>query len=451
MNIKLITLTAAVAFATAMAQDSSEDTSAAPQAEPAVEAPASAPAPAPAPAAPAPAATATTTAQATDSTTETPKANRIHGIAYNRVGNQAADATIRDNLNKPYKMAGAKLVYMEPTSNFSAVAFGNGNTKFLSFDMENGLGLATAGIANSTMGISLSYALSKQIEFTKTKNAYEMETEDTYTVNAGDILRLRFAMLLGGIDLNASVFWLTYQDETSTSEEFKDADTKTSTDIDRDYWDIGGNVFVSNDPSAKTFFWNAGINFTRHESAYEREAKSGKSTSTTETTGEDANIYIQPSINIGASILQNKFARVLLGLYARAPFVFYDEFEDNTNKNKDSYFTMGVYAVPNIFAELRLGNCWKVFAGANFNWTVFAMEDEEFITDYNDELDIVKNNATNITMRTGTTNVDIGARFQYSNFAVEASIANTFYSNPFGGFADENFNFIANFGGFIYF
>lgn len=336
-------------------------------------------------------------------------------------------------------------------SRFSTVAFGNGNTKFISFEMNQGLGLATAGIANRLMGISLSYALSKELEFTKTKDAYEMETEDNYTVNAGDILRLRFAMQLGALDLNASAFWLTYQDQNSSTEEFKDANTKRSTDIDRDYWDIGGNLFISNDPSAKGFFWSAGVNFTRHESSYEREAKTGNSTSTTETTGEEANVYIQPSLNIGATILQNKLARVLLGLNTRVPLVFYDEFEDSSNKNKDSYFTMGVYTVPNIFAELRLGNCWKVFAGANFFWTVFAMEDEEFITDYNDELEIVKNNATQITMRTGTTNVDIGARFQYNNFAVEASIENTFYSNPFGGFADENYNIIANIGGFIYF
>lgn len=455
MNIKLITLTAAVAFATAMAQDYSEDASLVSQDQPTqaeAPAPAPAPVPAPAPATPAPAAAAPTTTPATDSvTSETPKANRIHGIAYNRVGNQAADATIRDNLNKPYKMAGSKLVYMEPTSTFSTVAFGNGNTKFISFEMNQGLGLATAGIANKLMGISLSYALSKELEFTKTRDAYEMESEDNYTVNAGDILRLRFAMQLGALDLNASAFWLTYQNETSSSEEFKDSDTKTTTDVENDFWDLGGKVSVSNDPSAKKTFWNAGVTFTRHENAYERERKSGSTSAKTDTTGKDAHVYIQPEFNIGGTILQGNRARVLLGLNTRAPLKFYDEFDDDTRKNKDSYFTMGVYAVPNIFAEIKLGNCWKVFAGANFFWTVFAMEDEEFITDYNDELEIVKSNATQITMRTGTTNVDIGARFQYNNFAVEASIENTFYSNPFGGFADENYNIIANIGGFIYF
>ena len=79
------------------------------------------------------------------------------------------------------------------------------------------------------------------------------------------------------------------------------------------------------------------------------------------------------------------------------------------------------------------------------------MEKEEFITDYNDELDIVKNNATQIRSRMGGTSVNLGARFHYENFAVEGSIANTFYTNPFRGFSDANNNFIANVGGFIYF
>ena len=79
------------------------------------------------------------------------------------------------------------------------------------------------------------------------------------------------------------------------------------------------------------------------------------------------------------------------------------------------------------------------------------MESEEFITDYNDEISIVKNNTTLIRSLTGATTVNLGARFQYNNFALVASIENTFYDNPFRGFADGNNNILANFGGFIYF
>lgn len=454
MNMKLITLTAAVAFATAMAQDNSGTTEPLEQAastansEQSASAAPSQSAPAPK-AAPAPAATAQAPAAA--DTAKAASKKTVHGIAYNTVGNPAADATIRDNLDKPYRMADSKLVYMEPTSSFAAVSFGTSNTKFISFENYSGLAMATLGIANKGMGISLSYALAKELTFTETKDAYELNSENSYTVGAGDILRLRFAMPLGAIDLNASAFWLTYQNETSTSSEFKDADTKRTTDTEYDYWDFGGSLFVSNEPSAKDISWVLGVNVTRHENAYEREAKSGTSKSTTETTGKDANLYIQPSFDIGSAVLKNKTARVLLGVNTRAPIVFYDEFDDTSNKNKDSYYTFGIYAQPNIFAELKFGNCWRVFGGASYNWTVFSMESEEFITDYNDELDIVKNNATDIRMRTGGVNVNFGTRFQYSNFAMEASIENTFYNNPFAGFSDEDYVLMANFGAFIYF
>ena len=447
MNIKLITLTAAAAMTVAMAQENSENAEFAPATEAPAAEPAPAPAPAPAPkVAPAPAPQA---AAAADTATKKPAT--LHGISYNNVNNTAAESTVADNLNKPYKMAASKFVYIEPTSAFSAVAFGEQSTKFIAFEMQNNLGLATFGIANKGFGASISYALGKEITFTKSRDAYEQTSADQYTVSAGDVVRARFALPLGSIDLNATVFWLTYQNETSSSEEFKDSDTKTTTDVENDFWDLGGKVSVSNDPSAKKTFWNAGVTFTRHENAYERERKSGSTSAKTDTTGKDAHVYIQPEFNIGGTILQGNRARVLLGLNTRAPLKFYDEFDDDTRKNKDDYFTMGVYAVPNIFAEIKLGNCWHVYGGADYTWAVFTMESEEFITDYNDEIDIMKSNITRIRSLTGATTVNLGARFYYSNFALEASIENTFYSNPFRGFADGNNNLLANFGGFIYF
>ena len=452
MDIKLITLTTAVAIASAMAQDNSDVTvvpqgqNAAPAAE--ASAPAAAPAPArPAPA-PAPAAKAAPVAD-TASAAKAPKS--LHGIAYNSVGNAAASPTIRENLDKPYTMAGYKLVYMEPTSEFSAVAFGSGNTKFISFENYNSLAMATFGLASNSLGISLSYALAKDITFTSTKDPYEKEDVDTYTVGANDILRLRLALPLGAIDVNTSAFWLTYQDETSTDTEQKDADGKMTTETEYDYWDLGASISISNDPSAKGISWNMGVTFVRHENSYYRESKSGSSSNKNESTGKDANILIQPEFNIGGTILQNEKARVLLGLNSRAPIVFFDEFKDEINHNKDSYSTMGLYAEPNIFAELRLGNCWTVFGGANYTWAVITMESEEFTTDYNDELDIVKNSITHMRSRTGVASANLGARFKYSNFAVEASIEDTFYSNPFTGFSNANNDFIANFGAFIYF
>ena len=53
---------------------------------------------------------------------------------------------------------------------------------------------------------------------------------------------------------------------------------------------------------------------------------------------------------------------------------------------------------------------------------------------------------------------EAGARLHIQNIhvpeeliAVEASIEDNFYSNPFTGFSDTNNEFIANFGAFIYF
>ena len=171
MNIKLITLTAAVAMTTAMAQESlntSFDAQTTAPASAEVSAPAAEPAPAPAPA-PAPqvqpaAPEAKAAAPAEEATAAKPAA--LHGIAYNSVGNQAADATVADNLNKPYKMAGAKFVYMEPTSKFSAVSFGDASTKFISFEMANNLGRTTVGIANKGFGASISYAFGKELTWT---------------------------------------------------------------------------------------------------------------------------------------------------------------------------------------------------------------------------------------------------------------------------------------------
>ena len=56
---------------------------------------------------------------------------------------------------------------------------------------------------------------------------------------------------------------------------------------------------------------------------------------------------------------------------------------------------------------------------------------------------------TIISMATGVATVQAGARFQYSNFALEATIANGFYNDPLTGF--NGGDMIANLGAFINF
>ena len=145
---------------------------------------------------------------------------------------------------------------------------------------------------------------------------------------------------------------------------------------------------------------------------------------------------------------------MLLGLNTYAPLTFYDkikekpEFEDD-DVNKDEYFTMDINTAPNIFAELGLGNCWMVFGGASYVWSLFSMNNEEFIRDYNDKDNKQTTKNMSISTRTGTVTVSAGSRFQYKNFALEASIANNFYNNPLTGF--NGGNMIANLGGFLNF
>ena len=107
MNIKLITLTAAVAMTAAMAQErliTSADAPASEEATAPASEPTLAPAPAPAPAPKAQTLILAPQAAPAPAQEEAPAAKpALHGIAYNNVGNQAADATVADNLNKPYK------------------------------------------------------------------------------------------------------------------------------------------------------------------------------------------------------------------------------------------------------------------------------------------------------------------------------------------------------------
>ena len=195
----------------------------------------------------------------------------------------------------------------------------------------------------------------------------------------------------------------------------------------------------------------------RHELYTERKYKDKANPDNnvkTEVTDPNANTRVTPTFNIGGTILSGEKSRVLLGLNTYVPLTFYDKIkekaeDEDDDVNKDEYFTMGLYTIPNILAELGLGNCWMVFGGASYTWDLFSMDNEEFIQDYND-----KDNKTTvknmiINSKTGTVTVSAGTRFQYKNFALEASIANNFYNNPLTGF--NGGNMIANLGGFIYF
>lgn len=381
----------------------------------------------------------------------------MRGNAYNSVGNQAAASTVGDNLNTPYKMAGLKFVYMEPTTPFAALSFGEGMTKFIAFDNTGNLGLATVGIANKAFGLSVDYALGKVWDSSELTTPNKKTTRDERNVSAGDQVGVKFAMPMGPVDLAIRGTWETYQYETNYTEEIKTEDGKTKEEVDNDFWDISANLTISNTPSGKKVFWGAGAGFARHENyskAKFTDSEDSDNNYKKEVTGNDAFIMAQPFFNIGGAVLEAQNARVLLGLNTRVPLVFFDEIKEKAafegdNVNKDNYFTMGVYTQPNILAELGLGNCWMVFGGAGFEWKAFGLQSDEYINDYANSDSKTKQEKTIISMATGKTTVQAGARFQYKNFALEASIADGFYNDPLTGF--NGGDMIANLGGFINF
>lgn len=499
MNIKLIALATAMAASAAMAQNYEEEDSiveenAAAEAAPAQEE-ASEPAAAPAPVqqqaetayaeieskpAPQPVAQAEEEAPAADG--EATNFDVLRGNAYNPVGNEAAASTIGGNMNAPYKMFKKNLVYLEPTGEYAALAFSRGAlTYLLAFDNNNeGYGLGSIGFATAAFGLALDFSIDKQWT-SKEESEYEHKTtSDKSITNEGDLLRLKFAAPLGAIDVAANIYWSTYDQEVDTEDvETNSSDNatvaKTTETVDNDKWDIGGAINVSNGPSGKNFFWSVGAEVLRHKDYTETETKINYSdrshdtgmrdtTITEEETHATAYFAIAPYVNVGLPVLSSSNARVLLGLNTSIPMIFYDEIESNDRTrtdsngneyqdgNKDNHSVIGVYTQPNILAELGLGNCWMVFGGASFTWRVFNWASDEYIENYNsrkDPSDKETTETSNITMKTGATTVTAGARFQYKNFALEASVADSFFSNPLEGF--DGSNFIANLGAFINF
>ena len=464
MNLRLLTLASAFAFASAaMAQELEVIGAPAPASQPAAEPAYVAPSPAAEPAyvAPAPAAEPAPTSQpaaepayvaqapaaepapssvASESAASGDEVDFdvMRARAYDVVGNQAAAPTVANFLAAPYNLAGKKLVYVEPTNSFAFLSFGEGMTKFVAFDNSLGLGKATFGIASKGFGASVDYAFGKRWRFNSDEAAGATANSDVTNITAGDLLQATFSMPLGPIDLAVRGFWLTWQNETETKNE------TANTETDQDYWDYGAELTISNDPSGKDLFWSAGLLFSRHASYVMRKIGG----TITKTNGQDATLTLQPSLNLGVPVLKAQNARVLLGVNGAVPVVVYDGADNVTTQIKDDRVTVGLVAMPNILGELALGKCWMVFAGAAYAWDMLDMDRETYVTG-NGTPAQATSTITILTMRTNAPFVNGGARFQYRNFAVEAAVANNFFNNPLEGF--NGTNFIANLGGFIYF
>ena len=435
MNIKLISVAAALAFSAAVAQDYEDDYEEAPAAaaaESEQEAPAAPAAPAPQPAPAAQDIFAPKTEEAPDAPATNAGLAGMHGRAYNAVGNQFASATIGDDMNSLYSMAGRNLIYAEPTNEYGVLALTKGMTYLLGFDNTRSLGLFTAGIATPVFGIAVDFAFDKEWNSTETKSPLTKTTNDTTTTKVGDVINLKFGVNLGALDLTANAYWLTYNEERDSENE-----TETvKTEVDNDFWDIGANVAISNGPSAQSLAWSIGVKFLRQKS-WNKTTTAGQSV---ETTNPDAFMRIEPTFNLGASVLSNDFAQVMIGLNSRLPVIIYDEIEDATKEPviKDNHNSIGFYTAPNIFGEMAINENWMVYAGATYEWKVFNREA------YSTEQGPSTRDQSIITTRTNQTNATAGVRFMYKSLILEASIADNLDSQSWSGL-------IGNFGAFLVF
>lgn len=442
MNIKLIALSSLLATSAVFAQEEAytEDQTTQATEETVAEATEEQPAEEPVQeVAPASSATAITLVEESSSSavveeapvTSGDKFNVLRGNAYNNVSNEAAASTIGGNMAAPYKMFGSKLVYLEPTLDNAVVSFGTGTTYFIGFDNSKSLGLLQLGFAKNSFGLEIYTAIGK------TWMSQEPEGSETssYRASKDDDIGAIFSAKLGSLDLTANLDWLTTANELTTNEK----GDKFETTDEADYWDAKAKISLSNAPSAKDVAWSAGVTLLRHNLTEYYEEKTENKTTEIESATFDSHIEIMPEFNIGTKVLEAENARVFLGLNTVVPVMIFDDIEGSDYYYRQDHIGFGIFTQPNILAELALSENWLTFGGAAYTWNVFSM----------DMLTESKADITAMTMVSGAISVNAGVRFQYKNFALEASVLDSFYNNPLEGFGGDNF--IANIGGFILF
>jgi hypothetical protein len=349
--------------------------------------------------------------------------NKLHGNAYNTVGNEGASATVASNLRAPHTMNGQNLVYFEPTLEYGLVSFTKGSTYYLALDNSGKVGLMTLGMAMSGMGFSLDLGLGKTFASSETGG---VESSGS-SIALGDDIGLRFSMPLGGLSFSAHLEWLTIADQVSTE--------TPATEVNANYWDFLLEAEVSNASSAKDFFWTGGASILRRNLT-EESITTGPPAATVNATDPNSHIEVAPYFNVAMKVLGNDRARVLVGSNNTLGFQVFDKITNVT----DGAIEFGLFLAPNIFAEIALTKNWMFFGGASHNLNLFTFSSEEFPGNSSSSV---------LQMLTEQTVVEIGTRFQWKSIALEASLADTFLENPFSTF--NGGALAANLGAFIYF
>lgn len=355
----------------------------------------------------------------------------LHGNAYNKVGNEAAAATVNGNIAIPHKMRGLKFGYFEPIESMGAVSFGEAHTYFMAFDNSQNLGLVTLGFANDLFGVSIDGAISKSWEY----DDYADHSETYKETSGGTMLGITGSAKIKNLDIALNGAYV--RPNTITYSEIP------GSEIDYKIWDAKGALTISKSNNPK-FAWTARINFLRHNSEkFEKTVESKTdgintiiTTTTTTTTDTTAHVEVMPEFNFGSNVLASEKARIFIGLNTFAPMIFYDKLD--YVRDRENYYAL--YTSPNILGEVALGKYITAFGSASYKWELYSWYD-------------YKEADTHIQLKRITsweTDVNLGARFQYEQAALELAFTKEFLSNPFGSFSDHD-DIAVTLGAFIMF
>lgn len=354
----------------------------------------------------------------------------LHANIYNAVGNEAAAATIGGNIAAPRKMYGIKGLYLEPTNERAALAFGNTTTYFLAFDNSQSMGLLTAGVAFQKFGVSVDGSFGKQWNDAE----YPITEQNEKITYGGSSIGATASLQVGSFDIVASGHYVKPESEGYSADPFNK--------WEQNIWDATGKLALSY--SGEEVFWTFGVEGLRHsfttdtKVTVEEVIKGEKNHVITKSSVSDTSsrIEFEPTFNIGAAVLKAEDARIYLGVNTRFPFAIYDEIENIM----DSHTRFSAFVTPNIFGEVALNQHMMIFGGANLDWNVFSYEKYELA-------DFV---ATSRTTFANTTTVNLGSRFEYGRVAAELAFTKQFLQNPFGSFSTTD-GFAVDLGLFVNF
>ncbi len=355
----------------------------------------------------------------------------LHDNAYNVVNNEAAAATVNGNIAIPHKMRNLKFGYFEPIDGMGAVSFGENHTYFLAFDNSQDLGLVTLGFASDLFGISIEGAIGKSWQYEN----YIDHSETYKKTLGGTMLGITGSAKIGKLDIALKGQYVRPEDIAYSEIPGEETDVKI--------WDAGGILTVSKSDNPK-FAWTAKLNVNRHNSELFKKTVESHTdgimtyitTTTTTSTDTTANVEIVPEFNFGSNVLASEKARIFIGLNTFAPIILFDKL-DNL-RDRENYYAL--YTSPNILGEVALGKYITAFGSAGYNWELYSWYDFKLADTHIQTKNIIS----------GSTDVNLGARFQYEQAAIEMVFTKQFLKNPFGSFSDHD-DIAMSIGAFIMF